>query len=320
MDALFETLDGCRRWTLSAEPADDVEAPQATAGARSPSATSCATSTSTSRPAREGIDRYVGLEHLDPRLPAHPSDGAMSLTATTFTQRFQPGTGAVRQAARLPAQGRHGRVRRHLLRRHLRVRADGRSLLPELLPFIVPDRRFLRPRARHVRGLAVDREPTGRTWPRTSSRCRLKTSRAIVDALGRPTGVIAGLTYRVRWLASSAAIVSSSSTSQAGSCRHPLSPMSMLPEQPDAQAFPAWRIHGRVVGTSATMKSDQWVGLNRLLPRRKTRSRYSSCIFCFRRHPADPSRRTRRDRGGATVCSQTTCVLTAVRSSIPTQH
>jgi type I restriction enzyme, S subunit len=55
-------------------------------------------------PLADGIERYVGLEHLEPGDLRIRSWGSVA-DGVTFTSVFQARAGAVRQATRLPAQG-----------------------------------------------------------------------------------------------------------------------------------------------------------------------------------------------------------------------
>ena len=105
-------------------------------------------------PAADGFERYVGLEHLNPgdltiRRWGDVGDG------TTFTS-VSTGTGALREATRVSAQGGRAEFLRRLQRRHLCARIDERPLSAARTTSVhLPDGCVLRTCDSHVDGFAV---------------------------------------------------------------------------------------------------------------------------------------------------------------------
>ena len=117
---------------------DEPHAKRLAAGRRS--ATSFATSRRRADPAAAGLERYVGLSTWIPASSRSRGGADRRRTGTTFTRRFRAGPGALRQAPRLPAQGRRTRTSTASARATSTCSSRAsRPPAPEFLPFIVPD-------------------------------------------------------------------------------------------------------------------------------------------------------------------------------------
>ena len=109
-----------------------------------------------------GIERYVGLDHLDPvtfevRRWGNVADG------TTFTRVFEPGEVLFGKATRVPTEGRYRRFRRRLLGGHPRLRAIlERRLLPSWSRWLsAPERSWVMPLATSAGSLVTANEVEG---------------------------------------------------------------------------------------------------------------------------------------------------------------
>ncbi len=75
-------------------------------------------------PLSEGIERYIGLEHLEPGELRVRSWGDVA-DGVTFTSRVRPGQVLFGKRPRVSAKGCGGRLRRRVLGRRLSLRKRG---------------------------------------------------------------------------------------------------------------------------------------------------------------------------------------------------
>ena len=129
-----------------------------------------------SNPEAAGVDRYVGLEHLDPGKLAIRRWGDVG-GGTTFTSIFRPGQvlfGKRRAYLRKVAVPDFSGVCSGDI--YVLESRDKDYLLPRLLPFVCQTNAFFEHAIGTSAGFSVASGPTGRTSRRTSSRCRRWTN------------------------------------------------------------------------------------------------------------------------------------------------
>lgn len=109
-------------------------------------------------PVNSGIERFVGLEHIEPGDLRVRSSGR-SLGGNHLHQPLPTGPGALRQAAGLPTQGRSRGLRWRVFRRHLCAGERGSGTPPTRIAALhLPDRCVLRARCGHFSRLAVSED------------------------------------------------------------------------------------------------------------------------------------------------------------------